>query len=545
MFNNKNEKEICYDIFLKMTWLPNSSPLLLDDMVLFRQEHALRKALYKRIPDFDKIVIETQVFVSVNPQSQIQNLVIYLVFHITQGLLRHSGKYVDSLMSLDGIVVSFDISTLTLSSDFQVKTGLYNISNYNDGFSDALVSNERTLSVDIFPLLFKSGLGVNTCLEKTVALTKLQVCPFIELELPFRFQNDLLIIDEGSGRNKANTVLTKWSYEIYGQKIHICLDDFIQIYKNIEAAPSIQNLPSSSTSVEAKQILSFICVCISIICLLVTIVTYLRFSVLQSQPGMNNIILCVFLLSAQVVYQFGAGQRSVSDWACSLIGAVCHFLWLSVFFSMNTCCLHMFSIFKRHRKIFPKFSFKRSLRNILCVIGLSVLFVAINFIVSFSVKNDNSGGYGGSICFISSNDMQIVTFIFPAAATLSINIFLFSYVIFRLLKTSHEATQLNQERNYFLIYARLSTLTGLTWIFGFIQVLANLEVFEYIFIILNASQGAFIMAAFVLNKRIYFLWCAKDKPVESGASAGSSSVWNKHTLSSSVAEPVKEIEKEG
>ena len=42
-------------------------------------------------------------------------------------------------------------------------------------------------------------------------------------------------------------------------------------------------------------------------------------------------------------------------------------------------------------------------------------------------------------------------------------------------------------------YARLSTLIGVTWIFGFINLLIRHDILEYLFIVLNASQGDFII----------------------------------------------------
>ena len=64
-------------------------------------------------------------------------------------------------------------------------------------------------------------------------------------------------------------------------------------------------------------------------------------------------------------------------------------------------------------------------------------------------------------------------------------------------------------------YARLSTLIGVTWIFGFINLLIRHDILEYLFIVLNASQGVFIMIAFVLNKRVCSLCCMEPKNIAS------------------------------
>ena len=111
--------------------------------------------------------------------------------------------------------------------------------------------------------------------------------------------------------------------------------------------------------------------------------------------------------------------------------------------------------------------------------------------------------------------MQIITFIVPAVVALLSNIALFSYVVFKIMNINIASEKMNLERNYFVIYARLSTLTGVTWIFGFINLLIRHDILGYLFIVLNASQGVFIMIAFVLNKRVCSLCCTEPKNIAS------------------------------
>jgi hypothetical protein len=54
-----------------------------------------------------------------------------------------------------------------------------------------------------------------------------------------------------------------------------------------------------------------------------------------------------------------------------------------------------------------------------------------------------------------------------------------------------------------LIFAKLSTITGATWIFGLLYAWTNMVVFSYMFIVLNAGQGVFIMFAFIFNRRVF------------------------------------------
>ncbi|GFO38212.1 hypothetical protein PoB_006471700 [Plakobranchus ocellatus] len=50
---------------------------------------------------------------------------------------------------------------------------------------------------------------------------------------------------------------------------------------------------------KAQYYLTLTCLCLSMLCLIFTLFTYLRFRVLRTAAGMNNIFLCASLLSAQ------------------------------------------------------------------------------------------------------------------------------------------------------------------------------------------------------------------------------------------------------
>ena len=345
-----------------------------------------------------------------------------------------------------------------------------------------------------------------------IPLSSLLLCPFVKIgiaELPISIDGELIVAQD----NVSKIVLPRWKYETFGDVLHICLDDYQFILDNIVWVQSPVN-SSTSQVIKPAQFLALVCVCISIICSFVTILTYLCIPSLQTQPGMNNIILCVSLILAQTMYQFGSGQKSLSSHGCSIIGASCHFLWLCVVFSMNSCSIQMFSIFKQNLILSARFSWKTTSKILLYIIGSSCLFVCLNIVVSLFQSGGQASGYGGSLCFISIPLLHTITFILPLAVTVIINICLFAYVISMIRKTTVSKKVLNQERNYFSIYARLSTLTGLTWMFGYLYIFIEHEIIEYLFIILNASQGLFIMAGFILNERMCAL-CKQQRLIRS------------------------------
>lgn len=47
-----------------------------------------------------------------------------------------------------------------------------------------------------------------------------------------------------------------------------------------------------------------------------------------------------------------------------------------------------------------------------------------------------------------------------------------------------------------IIYIKITCITGITWIFGFVYQWTLIDLLSYIFIFLNASQGLFIFLSF-------------------------------------------------
>ncbi|KAH3800202.1 hypothetical protein DPMN_153832 [Dreissena polymorpha] len=263
--------------------------------------------------------------------------------------------------------------------------------------------------------------------------------------------------------------------------------------------------------VTATGILSLACMIISVTCLLITLVTYFLFNELRTQPGINNMGLSISLIIAQVLFQFGKEQHAnVPSWTCELIGALVHFFWLLVIFWMNICCLHMFRAFTTMQASSFKQSYvwKTCVYTVYTCVG-SLLFVAINITVTVVNTSNVDVGYGKGKCYISMLEMVGYTFSLPVLLIILSNLAMFCIVIFKIKRNPTVQSSAESKRNYLTIFAKLSTLTGLSWIFGFIYTYTGLPVFVYLFIILSNGQGVFIFISFVCNKRVYSLYKMK------------------------------------
>ena len=509
--NYRMTKSNCFATFVKMTPLQRSKELL--DNVTHYFGTKVEDVYSEKIPEYKEITEEFELFAATDTHRAIVYLVVHIMFNTNAE--SKIGSTFESLLLLDKITVTINLLDEEKAT-VKLEINVYNITD-EDEETVVYVPNEINGTVDKLRPLYIHRSAVAKCSKtETIPYSRLHACPYIVLELSeisVSTNNDLLYINDGN--IGENIILKKWEYEIHGPNLHICLDAFRKVYNHV-LGPSQQTSEPVQTIAHVKQIVSFFCMCLSVLCLFITITAYLRFPALHTQPGINNVLLCIFLLAAQTTYQFGAGQRSLSDWACSLVGGISHFLWLTVMFSMNICSIHMFKVFKNSTEACRKFHWSSTWKYFCYIVGTSLTCVGVNLSISFATSTGKESGYGGNICYISSGLMQILTFILPAAAAITVNIILFSYVVFKIKHSSLSTAEMTVERSYFSIYARLSTLTGCTWTFGFLNLFLKIELLEYIFIILNASQGVFIMIAFVLNKRIYTLCCKTAQHISTG-----------------------------
>ena len=495
MPENDSSRNLCYELFIKLKPIDN---------VNWKLATITEQKVIEVLPPMRHMQLLKQ---ESPPGSTIFN---YVLVH---GLLNGDTWFVKSFERLHNSKIQINVKGTP--TDFMVELGVYNVSE-NIMYDEVIVTHQENISkVDIFltPKIEAPPYSNVVCPAKiSYTFNKLLYCPFIKLyfdEFRVTMENEFLRF-----WRKSHILMTllKWEYRLTDDGVFICLDDYLQINNALPDAEllTLDITVSQPTYVGPKRILSFICVCMSILCLLVTIAVYICLSELRTQPGVNNLILCVCLLFAQSVYQFAAGQPQHSRTSCAVVGAICHFLWLSVMFALNSCSVQMFMIFRSHAKLLTSYHTRTTVTTLSYVIGSSLAFVVVTIIVSLVRSSGVETGYGGNVCFIKAYSMHIITFVAPSFVIIMVNLFLFVFVLYKMREYNIRSTRLNQERSYLRINARLSTLTGLTWLFGFLQILVRNDVLEYLYIILNASQGVFIMVAFICNKRVYSLLLKKS-----------------------------------
>ena len=285
-----------------------------------------------------------------------------------------------------------------------------------------------------------------------------------------------------------------------GRTLRMCFNDYMRL--------AAEKLPYKDKPVyySPQAILSITCNLLSITGLTATVLTYFIFGELRSIPGKNNMMLAIHLLIAQCLYQFGIEQTEFPT-LCIILGALIHLFWLTSILWMNACTLHMFRTFvtgqsyRSYRAFDPQVCFYA-----LYCYTVALTVIGINIGVSLYKSDGESTGYGGSICYISTPIMVGWTFALPVGIIIILNMGFFFAVVYQISASTMRRRGKSNDRGNTIIYMKLSSLTGVTWIFGYLYLWTDFVPLEYIFIVLNAGQGVLIFVSFICTSRIIHLY---------------------------------------
>ena len=254
-------------------------------------------------------------------------------------------------------------------------------------------------------------------------------------------------------------------------------------------------------------IITTVCNTLSMVCLVLALVTYLLFPSLRTVPGKLIICFMIILLLTLLFETLSHTIANVSH-GCVIIGIFRHFLWLGVFSSMHVCNFHMFKVFRQKTN--------NALNNVLhqrkklCKYFIYAAFcpltlVLIYLITHFLIHKNSSMGYGGVRCFIVNDILRIIFFILPIGIICFSNVAFFISTVFQIHKT--QVVESNREaRNDFLIFVKLTTITGVSWVFQIIDSFLAISAFSYFSTTLNSLQGALVCLAFIANKKVSSLY---------------------------------------
>ena len=248
---------------------------------------------------------------------------------------------------------------------------------------------------------------------------------------------------------------------------------------------------------------------VSIICLILLLITYALFKELRTIPGLNLMNLSLSMLLSYLVWLIGTSHFTGTE-ACKILAMFGQYLFQVSFLAMSVISFHSYRAFSQPitGRAANK-SWRRFMKYALFVWVTPAIFVAI--CIALDKTKTFTIDYGTN-CWLGTKNAKLYLFLLPLALLLLFNIYTFIQTALSLSR--HEKNrmtlQLKEGKQNLLISAKLATLVGFPWLFGFLGIIfPHTEAFEYLFVVFACLQGLYIGIAFVFKKKTLKLY--KDR----------------------------------
>ncbi|KAM4640806.1 adhesion G protein-coupled receptor L4 [Discoglossus pictus] len=251
---------------------------------------------------------------------------------------------------------------------------------------------------------------------------------------------------------------------------------------------------SSHSSILTK--ITHLGIIVSLICLFLCIFTFLFFSEIQSTRTTIHKNLCCALFLAELLFLIGLNMTK-NKLLCAVIAGLLHYFFLAAFAWMCIEGIHLYLI------VVGVIYSRGFLHKNFYIFGYCSPAVVVGISAVLGYKY-----YGtDKVCWLSTENNFIWSFIGPACLIILVNLMAFGIIIYKVFR--HTA-MLKPEVNYsehIRSCARgalaLLFLLGATWMFGVLHVVSGSVATAYLFTITNAFQGMFIFIFLcVLSKKI-------------------------------------------
>ncbi|XP_075758340.1 adhesion G protein-coupled receptor E5 isoform X2 [Pelodiscus sinensis] len=233
---------------------------------------------------------------------------------------------------------------------------------------------------------------------------------------------------------------------------------------------------------------------ISLLCLLLSILTFLFSRALQGPRTTIHLHLCLALFVAYAVFLTGM-SRTDNEVACAVVAGLLHYFLLTAFCWM---CLEGLELYLLVVRVFKPQGLKR---RYMFLLGYGVPAV----IVGISAAS-YSEGYGTMrYCWLSLKKEFIWSFLAPVCIIIAVNAVIFVVTVWKLAQKftdiSPDISKLKKFRVLTLTAIAQLCILGITWMVGMFQFSQHTLVFSYVFTILNSFQGLFIFLLHCLLKQ--------------------------------------------
>ncbi|XP_027873891.1 CD97 antigen [Xiphophorus couchianus] len=243
------------------------------------------------------------------------------------------------------------------------------------------------------------------------------------------------------------------------------------------------------------QLLTQIGLTISLVCLVLSILTFKFCRSIQGTRTTIHLHLCICLFMADLVFLVGI-SRTRPEGGCKFVAAMLHFFFLGV---MSWMLLEGVQLYRMVVLVFN--ATIRPLYLYLTGYGIPLGIVIISVII-------RPGGYGTKDhCWLSLEHGLIWSFFGPVCFIIALNVFFFIVTVWKLAQKfatlNPDLSKLHKIKAFTVTAIAQMCILGLMWVFGAFLFSEGMTAVAYIFTILNSLQGAlvFIMHC-VLSKQV-------------------------------------------
>ncbi|GAA6220141.1 CD97 antigen-like [Lates japonicus] len=255
----------------------------------------------------------------------------------------------------------------------------------------------------------------------------------------------------------------------------------------------------------ALQMVTKIGLTISILCLILSILTFKFCRSIQGTRTTIHLHLCICLLLADLIFLAGI-SRTKPVGGCRFVAAMLHYFFLGVFTWM------LLEGVQLYRMVVLVFNANiRPLYLYITGYGAPLLIIIVSAI-------SRPQGYGtNEYCWLSLENGFIWSFFGPVCFIIIVNVFFFIVTVWKLAQKftslNPDLSKLHKIKAFTVTAIAQMCILGLMWVFGAFLFDESTMVVAYIFTILNSLQGAlvFIMHCLlskqVRDEYVHFLSC--------------------------------------
>ena len=255
-------------------------------------------------------------------------------------------------------------------------------------------------------------------------------------------------------------------------------------------------------------VLTYVGCSLSVVGCLVVLLTYSLFRELRTLPGqiLMNLVSTILATCLFLLVGIPIAVLAEKDELCDAAAILLHWLTLSQFSWMSIMSFELLRTLYRASNLHPMEDKSRKNKIFFLYFligwGIPLVFTLITVIVNYTTDVIQYGSDG--FCWIGHVPSFYVVFVVPVAISIVFNGITFIITFSLLFKASRNQAKLNKQQNTSYLRVSLSafSITGLTWIFGFLAIVVRDDWAWYAFIILTSTQGLVICAAFIFTQKV-------------------------------------------